>query len=434
MPKGIPLAGDRAAWDADGYPEKHANDIDTTDGIHHTIGTGEGQVAPGVHTHVEADITDLDHDAVKIGGITVDLALIADGDALVYDEYEDKIVPGEGGGGGGHEIQDAGTPMTQRAALNLIGFDVEDDAVNDATKVTLPTGAYAETIGDGIESDFDVVHSLGTEDIIVQLWDLTGADPVEATADASAITIVDGDTVNVAFSSPPGTDAYRVVVLKSGGGGGGSGDVVGPASATDGHLAVFDGATGKLIKDGGAVPSGGDLELVASWEHSSDVGSVDIPIPSSALTDFAALKVVICVRSDRADASTGIRVRFSTGSSYDTGNNYSRVAVDEGDTGTTENNLSGDAIWIGRYIFAGGNADANVFGNAEFIITGFNSASIKTMITGLGGCFASSSRYRLGRFWGMWKNAGQVDGIRFYTHNGENMVAGSFIKIYGIAK
>jgi hypothetical protein len=37
----------------------------------------------------------------------------------------------------------------------------------------------------------------------------------------------------------------------------GSGDVVGPAGATDGHLAVFDGVTGKLIKDGGAVPTGG---------------------------------------------------------------------------------------------------------------------------------------------------------------------------------
>ena len=33
------------------------------------------------------------------------------------------------------------------------------------------------------------------------------------------------------------------------------GDVVGPAGATTDHLAVFDGATGKLIKDGGAVPA-----------------------------------------------------------------------------------------------------------------------------------------------------------------------------------
>jgi hypothetical protein len=37
----------------------------------------------------------------------------------------------------------------------------------------------------------------------------------------------------------------------------GSGDVVGPSSAVDGHLAVFDSTTGKLIKDGGAVPTAG---------------------------------------------------------------------------------------------------------------------------------------------------------------------------------
>lgn len=36
---------------------------------------------------------------------------------------------------------------------------------------------------------------------------------------------------------------------------GGSGDVVGPGSATDGHLVLFDGSSGKLIKDGGA-PTG----------------------------------------------------------------------------------------------------------------------------------------------------------------------------------
>ncbi|MDD5367452.1 MAG: hypothetical protein PHQ40_00340 [Anaerolineaceae bacterium] len=44
----------------------------------------------------------------------------------------------------------------------------------------------------------------------------------------------------------------------------GSGDVVGPAGATDGHLAVFDGATGKVIKDGGAVPAGGGGGAAAS--------------------------------------------------------------------------------------------------------------------------------------------------------------------------
>lgn len=37
--------------------------------------------------------------------------------------------------------------------------------------------------------------------------------------------------------------------------GAGAGDVSGPGSAIDNHLAVFNGVTGKLIKDGGAIPS-----------------------------------------------------------------------------------------------------------------------------------------------------------------------------------
>lgn len=38
-------------------------------------------------------------------------------------------------------------------------------------------------------------------------------------------------------------------------GGGGSGDVVGPASSVNNNIAVFDGTTGKLLKDGGAAVS-----------------------------------------------------------------------------------------------------------------------------------------------------------------------------------
>ena len=40
-------------------------------------------------------------------------------------------------------------------------------------------------------------------------------------------------------------------LVASGGGGGGSGDVVGPASSADRNITIFDGATGKLVKDSG---------------------------------------------------------------------------------------------------------------------------------------------------------------------------------------
>jgi hypothetical protein len=61
----------------------------------------------------------------------------------------------------------------------------------------------------------------------------------------------DGTDTTITFTSAPplGTDniVMRGAVL-TGGGAGGTGDVVGPASATDGNLAAFDTTTGKLIK------------------------------------------------------------------------------------------------------------------------------------------------------------------------------------------
>src|ERR1041384_6005574 len=51
----------------------------------------------------------------------------------------------------------------------------------------------------------------------------------------------------------------------------GSGDVVGPDSATDGNLAVFDGTSGKIIKDGGAPGGGGGLTV---WDGSATTGTI----------------------------------------------------------------------------------------------------------------------------------------------------------------
>lgn len=121
-----------------------------------------GSNSPNAHTHVEADITDLDHDATKIDGITVDLTGISDGDALVYDLANTKIKPGVGAG---------------------------------------------------------------------------------------------------------------------------SGDVVGPASSTDGHLAVFDGVDGKTIKDGGAIPTGASLTVEEADGTPSVADVIKIKVTNGTLTD-----------------------------------------------------------------------------------------------------------------------------------------------------
>jgi hypothetical protein len=69
-----------------------------------------------------------------------------------------------------------------------------------------------------------------------------------------------------------------VFVANSGGGGAGAGDVVGPAGSNDGTIVLFDGITGKLIKDSGILPDPftGDTGL------GGVIGFVPAPAPGDA--------------------------------------------------------------------------------------------------------------------------------------------------------
>jgi hypothetical protein len=56
----------------------------------------------------------------------------------------------------------------------------------------------------------------------------------------------------------------------AGASGSGTGDVIGPGSATDSHLALFDGATGKLIKGGGLKGALANLATVGTAQIDDD--------------------------------------------------------------------------------------------------------------------------------------------------------------------
>jgi len=81
----------------------------------------------------------LDEDGL---GIAIDFDVVP-GDLLIVLRGTSST-----GGSSGHVIQDAGTNMTARTYLNIIGATVEDDASNDATKITIPD-TPAHTIQDG---------------------------------------------------------------------------------------------------------------------------------------------------------------------------------------------------------------------------------------------------------------------------------------------
>lgn len=85
-------------------------------------------------------------------------------------------------------------------------------------------------------------------------WALFDVDDLAIFMDGTwyAYAPVDGITVNIdgELATFDGSDGYVPA-----GGGGGGGDVVGPVAAVNNNIAVYDGVTGKLIKDGGTAIS-----------------------------------------------------------------------------------------------------------------------------------------------------------------------------------
>ena len=74
------------------------------------------------------------------------------------------------------------------------------------------------------------------------------------------VTSVNGSTWAVTVNEVPSSGTTGYVLTKNSSGYGwaawATGNVTGPASSTDAHLAVFDGSTWKIIKDGWTVPTG----------------------------------------------------------------------------------------------------------------------------------------------------------------------------------
>jgi hypothetical protein len=99
----------------------------------------------------------------------------------------------------------------------------------------------------------------------------------QATVDITGITDHTG-YVEVAVTTPSGAAGFLNNNLISfqfapagdqGVSGAGTGDVIGPGSSTDGRIAVYDGATGKLLKDGGSAVA----DLVLKANNGSDFAS-----------------------------------------------------------------------------------------------------------------------------------------------------------------
>lgn len=120
--------------------------------------------------------------------------------------------------------------------------------------------------------------------------------------------------------------------------GSGSGDVVGPASAVDSGVALFDGTTGKLLKDGGVL---GTAAFTASTDYATAAQGA---LADTALQSFTETDPVVGAITGivKADGAGNISAAVS-GTDYATGAQGSLAdsAVQPGDNISTLTNDSG---------------------------------------------------------------------------------------------
>ena len=90
-------------------------------------------------------------------------------------------------------------------------WELTKDGTNYYEIQTVGESTYAASIGDGSTTSIAVTHNLGTQDVIVQLYDASSLDTVYADVVRTSTSVVTID-----FASAPATNDIRVLVTKIG--------------------------------------------------------------------------------------------------------------------------------------------------------------------------------------------------------------------------
>ena len=97
------------------------------------------------------------------------------------------------------------------AVKGISGYDSADFAVTANGWVQLATKQYAASIGNGVATSYTVTHNLNSQDVIVQLYDVSSFDTV--IADVVRTTV---NAITVDFSTAQTTNDIRVLIQEIG--------------------------------------------------------------------------------------------------------------------------------------------------------------------------------------------------------------------------
>lgn len=181
-----------------------------------TSATNTGEVFSGTKGNLDINNISL------AGSITsVDGAAPTDGQLLIGNTANGDLQLGTLTAGEGIDITNAGgsitidaedTSETNKGVVQL-ATAAEALAGTNTTKAVTPAGLAARSwvgsIGDGSTTAITITHSLGTRDVIIQLYDVSSYDTVYAD-----IVRTTTDTATITFATAPATNDIRVLVTK----------------------------------------------------------------------------------------------------------------------------------------------------------------------------------------------------------------------------
>lgn len=188
-------------------------------------------------------------------GFAVLVSDIGDGRSAIYSkvsnasaDWSDAAYFSGPTGGKGWSPQLVAESDGERRVLKLAGY-----VGGEGTEPTANVGEYLKADGTFTATIGDAVDIRGEGFVFRGAY---GSGTAYALGDVtresgSSWIALQATTGNAPPSLPTTSNAYWELLAAKGQDGTGTGDIVGPAGATDNRIAVYDGASGKLLKDGG---------------------------------------------------------------------------------------------------------------------------------------------------------------------------------------
>lgn len=100
-------------------------------------------------------------------------------------------------------------------------IDMNQNRVRDAADGVLPKDyvtldqltasapvSFSATFGDGVATTYNIVHSLGTEDIVWDVYEISSGDSVGVGFSRAGVNAVD-----ITMNPAPASNAFRVVII-----------------------------------------------------------------------------------------------------------------------------------------------------------------------------------------------------------------------------